>query len=135
MRDDSRTMVRLLTMTVALLGVLVVGLIAGGAFAWHQYRQLRATVAQPASVASGLDERLQQLGQVASDLTDRQQKVAAALGQRADTSQARIEELEKRRAALDEVRKGPIDKMDQLVRINQLLADEMLVLLRHVANT
>ncbi|HLL54123.1 MAG TPA: hypothetical protein VK447_11275, partial [Myxococcaceae bacterium] len=48
-------------------------------------------------------------------------------------SQKSLDALKRQRRALGGVDKGPIDKFEQMIQLNQLLADEMLLLLEHVA--
>jgi hypothetical protein len=119
--------VRLLTMVVILLGMLVLGLGIGTFVALREVAQVRAALgnASGGNVAS--------LQQTLEELTRRQEALASALGARADQSQKSLDALKAKRRALAGVDKGPIDKLEQLIQLNQLLADEMLLLLDHVA--
>jgi len=130
-------MIRLLTTLVVLVALLVVGLGAGAALAFREYARLRAAVQQATGEEqlASLQEKLGRTLDLASELTQRQEVLATGLDSRAAASLQSFEALRRQRDELKGIAKGPIDKMEQLIRINQLMADEMLLLLHHVTLT
>lgn len=132
--QNSRAIVRLLGAAVALLSLLVLFLVVGGVWAFLQYRQLSAEM-QEAGGAGALKRSVREVTELTSELSARQEALSVALGARADSTQQRIAVLEKRRDELGGVQQGLIDKTEQMIQIQQLLADEMLALLVHFAST
>lgn len=131
---DSRTIVRLLAATVALLTLLVVMLAIGGAWAFGQYRQLSAQVKESTGLDS-LQSSVRELSELTAKLPQQQEALAGALGSRAAATQKRIAALEERRNRLSGMERGLIDKSEQMIKIQQLMVDEMLTLLSHFAST
>ncbi|QRK13247.1 hypothetical protein JQX13_26380 [Archangium violaceum] len=76
---------------------------------------------------------LERTDDLARQLTARQESLATALDHRADQTLAEIKRLRQRRQELAGVKGGPIDTAAQAIQMTQLMADEMLVLLDHVA--
>lgn len=131
---DSRTIVRLLSATVALLTLLVVMLAAGGLWAFGQYRQVSAQVKESTDLKS-LQSSVRELSELMAKLPQQQEALAGALGSRAAATQKRIAALEERRNRLSGMERGFIDKTEQMIKIQQLMIDEMMTLLSHFAST
>jgi hypothetical protein len=127
--------VRLLTIAVALLAVLVLGLGIGTFLALREASRLRASLGGSENGVASLQQALQRTSDLAEEMTRRQEALAASLGARAERSQGQIDSLRRQRQSLAGVDKGPIDKMAQMVQLNQLMADEMLLMLDHLAST
>jgi SMC interacting uncharacterized protein involved in chromosome segregation len=133
----AQRMIRLLTTLVVLVALLVVGLGAGAALAFREYARMRAAVQHVTGEEqlASLQEKLGRTLDLASELTQRQEALASGLESRANQSLKSLEALKRQREELSAIAKGPIDKMEQMIRINQLMADEMLLLLHHVTLT
>lgn len=140
-----RAVVGLLSALVVLLALLVVGLAGTDWYAYQQYRLVQATVereARDARAQLGGDQRSlarQLTGAAATgrellaELEGRQQRLGAGLQATTGVTMAQVHALEVRRAALSPIPASPFGKLDQMIRLNQLLADEQLLLLRHTA--
>jgi hypothetical protein len=129
-----RKMVTLLTALVLLVGVLVVGLAAGAAVAARAYARLNASVEKVLGQQGGeLEGVATQARQVLGELGARQAQTAEGLERVAKTSEARIAKLEARAQTLGGIEKGPMDKMAQMIELQQVMVQEMLVMLKHFA--
>jgi SMC interacting uncharacterized protein involved in chromosome segregation len=130
-------MLQLLTTLVVLVALLVVGLGVGAALAFREYARMRTALQQVTGdeQLASLQEKVGRTLDLANELTQRQEVLADGLQARAARSLESFEALRRQRDELSGVAKGPIDKMEQLILINQLMADEMLLLLHHVTLT
>lgn len=132
MSDPQRSLVSLLKVVVALLAVqllLTVAVIAGAGIALKRISDL--TSAPLETMQADLDTTRQ----LARELTARQDATARGLDQVARTTVADVKKLKERRAALSGIARGPVDKIDQIIGLMQLLSDELLVMLDHIASS
>ncbi len=120
---------RLLRVLVGLVAVLVVLFVGASVLAFREYVRFRSLVkkASGTPLASLQEDAPAALRAVAQ----RQATLAAAMNQRADQTARELAALQKRREGIGNPDKGPLDQMAQLVQLNQLMADEMLLLLKH----
>jgi len=123
-RGDGRV-VKLLTALVALLGLLVVGLAAGGALAWRELRRAERAVglAREGGGPTAQD--------VLAEASRRQQAIAAEMGAVARDANRQIAEFERRAARLREQGGGgAVDNAKRAIEMTQLMADELLLQLK-----
>jgi hypothetical protein len=106
-----RWTVRLLAANLAVLCILAVGMLA---------------------TALSLRQRARETG---VEIGEREASTARALIARSRQTAAAAEDLERRRRSLDPIPSGPSDKMNHAIRLMQLMVDEQLVILQHVAGT
>ena len=133
---EERSIVRLLQATVALLSVLVFVLAGGAGWAFYQYDQVRQSLqSSTGNDLTSLRDAMEKTVTAAEEITVRQGALAQALDTRADQTSTEINALQQRRSALGELRPGPIQKLTQTLEMNQLMADELLLLLRHLNST
>jgi hypothetical protein len=121
-RRDLRRVVILLGAIAALLLLLLGGLVAGAL--WGARALAAVTpVADPGA----------QMRQVTAELAHRQAVLDHELEAVAAHALHDVEGFRARRAALEDVSGGPLKKMDTVVRLNQLMAEEMLTLIVNTA--
>lgn len=113
-----RTLVALLGGIAALLLLLVLGLGAGGLYALKTVRTLTGR--------QGVQE-------TERDVAARQAAFQKELGEYGESTLATLDGFKQRRAALEDTSGGPLKKIELTVRLNQLMADELLVMLRTLA--
>lgn len=132
----SDPVVRLLTALVVLVALLVVGLGLGGFYVLHQLSKVRAAVrGSSGQDLTALRDTMKRSADLLEEATRRQDALAESLGARAGKSVDELHALQRRRDMLAGVQKGPIDKMGQMVQLNQLMSDEMMLLLDHLTST
>jgi len=134
--------VRLLSVLVFLMALLVLGLGVGGLVAFRQITGMRGQLDGMRSEIETMRNELTSMTvaldrgtRVVEEMTERQETLSSNLRARAGTSLQKLEQLRQRRAAIDPIKRGPFGKMEQVVQLNQLLADEMLLMLEHLAHT
>ena len=133
---QTQRIVRLLSVLVVLLAVLVVGLGIGAAVTYHEVSQLRSALkGSTGQDLATLRTTLERTAALAEEATRRQEALAARMDARADKTRDELRVLHRHRTELEGVAKGPIDKLRQMIQLNQLLSDEMLLLLEHVSET
>lgn len=132
MADPQRTQLTLLKVAVALLAaqlLLTAAVVFGGALL---IGRLSAAADGP---VQALREDLATTQQLARDLTARQASIAAGLDAVAVETAKDVRALKERRAALSPIQRGPVDKIDQVIALMQLLSDELMLVLDHVAKS
>lgn len=150
---NRRLTVLLVTLTV-LQALLVIGLVLGGVAAMRmasealglarEMRQdlatmrsdLKATRETTQGLVADL-ERMQATAREAStQLAERQKTLQTRLAARAKRTESAMHDLAARRARIPERSPlNPLAKLDAIVDLNRLMADELLILNRHMAQT
>jgi hypothetical protein len=120
----SRTVVRLLAALVALVALLVAGLAAGGVVVARQVARL-----------GGALEAAQEARAAAAELTARQERAAQALARESEQTHRSLADIARRYEGAKGIRKGPLQKLDQMILLQQLMVEEQAALLRHTADT
>ncbi|MFN7135042.1 MAG: hypothetical protein ACK4N5_23400, partial [Myxococcales bacterium] len=123
---DVRTVHRLLVVIAALLAVQVGALAAAGIWGWVTLQRLEARLGTSGEQALASVERAASL---AGELTQRQTNLSAGLAGAGRRSLEKLEAIRERRQRLDGVASGMIDKLEQTIRIQQLMADELIVMI------
>lgn len=131
---SNRTIIRLLSALVVLLAIIVASGAVAAIVGYRQYTKLKAAIPDNSQLES-LSRSIESATKLAGELSERQRALSAALDKDADRTEERIAGLASRRGGLQKIRSGPIDKMAQLIELNQLLADEMLAMLDHMTRT
>ena len=72
------------------------------------------------------------LVETGQELTAHQAAFASAIREQSEKATAEVAVFQRRREALDPVRKGPLEKLDQTIQLTQLMADELLLMNRQV---
>lgn len=110
----------------AVVVLLAVQLIFQGLVMWRVQREAQAL--QPR-----LEQSLAKLDAMVASEAPRE--VARGADAVARDTLAKVKEFTARRAALDGTRRGPLEKIDHMTALMQLLADELVALLNHFAMT
>lgn len=124
-----RAVRRLLALTACLLGLLVLGLGLGAWLALQQLDRLEARAVQQVEQWRRLTG---ELGQVAAQ---RQTGLSSGLVGESRATRTRLSALTERRRTLEGHPTDPLAKLDRVIDLNQLMADELLALLRHATDT
>ena len=135
-RRGDRTVVTLLCIITALLVMLVVGLGVAAYGGYRVYRQAEATItSQQRQLARDLAATSATSREFLRELDTRQRTLGHGLDGRARATLADLDRLAARRSALSAIPADPLGKLDATIRLNQLVADELLVLTRHLADS
>ena len=119
---------RLLGIIAALLAAHLVLLVAAlGFLAWKAAPAFRAIDAASQDV-----KRSQQILQ---EIREERARLGTELDEVARKTGAKLAEVDRRRAALEGVRKGPVAKLDQMIELNQVIAVNLVLLLDHLVST
>jgi hypothetical protein len=121
---EARRMTKLLGLLVGLTAILVVGLAIGGLVAWREYRQLRS------AMALALGEQRMSPGDVVNEVSTRQRAASTQLAEMVSDSERQIAQFEKRAASIRDKGGGPIDSAEKALDATQLMADQMILLLK-----
>ncbi|MFL5322144.1 MAG: hypothetical protein ACJ790_20955 [Myxococcaceae bacterium] len=132
--QNTRQMIGLLSVLVALMLMLIIGLGAGALFAWSKYQQAQKAVSA-AKPGSSVGQSVADATTLAAELDARREQLSKELDAQADLTEKRVHELEQRRSQDATVAKGPVDKAEQLFRITALGVDEGIAALEHLAGT
>lgn len=120
-----RILVALLSAISVLLLLVLAALVAGGLYAAHVVSALTPRGAQGGPVALAK--------QAETELTQRQQRFEHQLTDVGDGTLKELGGFSTRREGLSDTSGGLLKKLDTTIRLNQLLADEMLVLLKNLS--
>jgi Flp pilus assembly protein TadG len=132
----ARTTTALLGAIAALLLTLVVGL---GVAAWlvvgEAHRVEAALERQTDALATRLDKAVATTAEASHEVIARQRALATGMEAKSAATLARVRTLEARRRALAPIPASPFGKLDRGIQMSQLNADELFVLLTHMAET
>lgn len=143
----SRLLAGLLIAITALLAALLLGLVAAGLVALRVIpeamgilRDLREELTSTREVTEELRVEVERMKAIASQAStqaaQRQVELQAALRARSRRTQEQWKGIEGRRARIPEpVSANPLAKLDALIALNKIMADEILVLGHHLAET
>lgn len=143
----SRLREGLLIAITVLLAVMTLGLVSAGLVAWRvvpeamgllrDLRQELSATRQATQELRGEVERTKALAaQASTQAAQRQDELQAVLRARSRMTQEQLKAIEGRRARIPEaVSANPLAKLDTVITLNKILADEILVLGRHLAET
>lgn len=119
----------LLALTACLLALLVLGL---GVGAWYTVQRLGHLEARALAQAEQWRGLSVELGQEA---TRRQSGMSTGLLGESQSTQTRLAALTEQRRRLSGHPPDPLAKIDRVIDISLMMADEMLLLLRHTVDT
>ncbi len=143
----NRLTIALLTAMTVLLAMLVIGLGVGGFFAMRhapeilgmvrEMRQELVATRKSTQKLSAEADRTQALAREASaQAARRQQILKQELLSRSRRTQAQMDGIARRRARIPErASPNPLAKLDVVIELNTLMADELVILNRHFAET
>lgn len=137
----------LLIAITVLLAAMTLGFVVAGLVAWRVVpeamgilRDLRQELTLTRQTTQDLNAELERMKAIADQTSiqtaQRQTEMQTALRARSRKTQEQWRGIEKRRAQIPEsVSANPLAKIDALIALTQILADEILVLGRHLAET
>lgn len=130
--DPQRRQTVLLAIIAGLLLSNTLALLLGGL--WVRSQVQEALGAKEGPVAA-LTENLETTRKMAQELTERQAALAAGLDEVARRTSVEMKALQERRNDLGGVKRGPLEKVDQIIGLMQLLSDELMVMIKHLSTT
>jgi biopolymer transport protein ExbB/TolQ len=143
----SRPPVGLLVAITTLLGVLVLGMLIAGILAlrWvpeamsllrEMNQELKATRLATQELRAEVDRMQAVAASASAQVAERQREAARALLVRARETQEKMAGISKRRASIPErVPTNPLAKLDTVIELNKIMADEILILNRQLADS
>lgn len=115
----------LLALTACLLALLVLGLGVGAWYTATRLGHLEAAARAQAGAWQGL------LGDLGQQATRRQGALSTGMVETSLAARTRLAALSERRRGLSGHPPDPFAKLDRVIDLNALMADELLLLLRH----
>lgn len=143
----SRPTTGLLIALTVLLALLVLGGLAGGLAALRVVpeamgllREMRQDLGATREATVALRAEVDRMEAIAAEANtqaaQRQREVKAKLAARSRRTQEELVGIAKRRAAIPaQVGPNPLAKLDTVIALNRIMADEILILNRHLAET
>ena len=137
----------LLVAITTLLGVLLLGMLIAGILAlrWvpeamgllrEMNQELKATRVATQELRVEVDRMQAVAASASAQVAERQRQLAQTLGVRARETQKKMDGIAKRRAAIPErVSANPLAKLDTVIDLNTIMADEILILNRQLADS
>jgi hypothetical protein len=133
---SDRWVIGLLAAITVLLVLLLAGLGVGAWVLTSEYHRLEAALgAQSRSLTAQIGTFAATAKEVSHETTRRQDVLGDGLVHQSRLTLAKVRELEGRRRSLTPIPKGPLEKLDRSIQLNQLMSDELLLLLTHLAET
>jgi uncharacterized membrane-anchored protein YhcB (DUF1043 family) len=143
----SRPPIGLLVAITILLSVLVLGMVIAGILAlrWvpeamrllrHMNQELTATRLATQELSAEVDRMQAVAASASAQVAVRQRDLQRAMAARARETQEQMEGIEQRRARIPErISANPLAKLDTVIDLNKIMADEILVLNRQLADS